>query len=76
MLIDEMVLEGIDLDRHPGAQLQWAQKENDDLRKMIAERENTIQDLEHRLTLLTTAHDALRRRVEKLEKNKPIERIW
>jgi len=44
--------------------------------KVVTERESTIQDLEHRLTLLTTAHDALRRRVEKLEKNKTIERIW
>ena len=44
--------------------------------KVVEERESTIQDLEHRLTLLTTAHDALRRRVEKLEKNKTIERIW
>ena len=44
--------------------------------KVVTERESTIQDLEHRLTLLTTAHDALRRRVEKLEKSKPIERIW
>jgi uncharacterized coiled-coil DUF342 family protein len=56
----------------------------DNIRDLCAERdeakenlrESTAQDLEHRLTLLTTAHDALRRRVEKLEKNKPIERIW
>jgi uncharacterized coiled-coil DUF342 family protein len=48
--------------------------ERDEVKENV--RESTAQDLEHRLTLLTTAHDALRRRVEKLEKNKPIERIW
>lgn len=36
-----------------------------------------IAELEHRLTLLTLAHEELRRRVDSLEKkNKPIERIW
>jgi len=48
--------------------------ERDEVKENV--RESTAQDLEHRLTLLTTAHDALRRRVEKLEKNKTIERIW
>lgn len=56
----------------------------DNIRDLCAERdeakenvrEGDARDLEHRLTLLTTAHDALRRRVEKLEKVKPIERIW
>lgn len=36
-----------------------------------------IEELEHRLTLLTIAHEDLRRRLDKLEKHaKPIERIW
>lgn len=56
----------------------------DELDLMVKKEENNeipedprISELEHRLTLLTIAHEELRHRVEKMErKNKPVERVW